>query len=275
MDAIRSRRTFGVTGERIELSFSGNAKPMADTIDPGDVEVAFDVLGWDEISLIELIQNGRTVQAWTPIASTEPAEDDVFRFRLEYGWGPMKGYQIHDWQGTVQVGGGEFRKVVPCFASDPFDEHRRKRIISSDTDRCSWESHTSRGGIFTTRNSNTVSSANDAVCFEVKGDRDTRIDIEMSCHAGNSIVATSADWGVANHRGTIQKGVTVGELLDGRVAIPMGKPSSWIVAHKAFTRRRLTCSESLILKDFQSGYVYLRVTQANGQMAWSSPVSVG
>jgi hypothetical protein len=276
MAAIRARRTFAVTGDRISVSFEGNGQPMGEVIAAGDVDVVFSVVGWDEIALIELVQDGRTVQAWTPTVATDEAEDDdVFRFRLEYGWGPMKGYHICDWKGTVQVSNGELTQSVPCFTSDPFDEHRRKRIDSVDDSHCSWQSHTSRGGVFTTRNSNTVGSANDALCFEVKGDRDTKIEIEIECHAGNSIVSTSVDWGVANHRGTVSKTVTLGELLDGRVAIPMGKPSTWIVAHRAHPRRRLEVSEGHTLRDCRPGYAYLRVTQTNGQMAWSSPVFVG
>ncbi|MEE2754609.1 MAG: hypothetical protein VX910_11550, partial [Candidatus Latescibacterota bacterium] len=170
---------------------------------------------------------------------------------------------------------GELIQLVPCFASDPFDEHRRKQSDSADTGHCSWQSHTSRGGVFTTRNSNTVGSANDAVCFEVKGDRNTQIEIEFECHAGNSIVSTSVDWSVANHRGTVSKAVTLGELLDGRVAIPMQKPSTWIVTHRAHSRRRVSVADGFTLRDGRFGYAYLRVTQTNGQMAWSSPVFVG
>ena len=276
MEAIRSRRTYGVTGDRIEVTFTANDQPMGSCVDPGDVEASFDVLGWDEIALIELIRDGRTVRAWTPPVSADQQGDDVYRFRLEYGWGPMKGYHIYEWTGAIQVEGGMLTKAVPCFASDPFDEHRRKRIDSVEADRCVWRSHTSRGGIFTTRNSNTVGSANDAVCLEVEGDLDTRIEIEIGCHAGNRILATSADFSVANHNGMVSKSVTIGELVDGRVAIRMGKPSSWIVAHRAHTRAQLTVSERFVLEDCKPGsYAYLRVTQANGQMSWSSPVFFG
>lgn len=276
MAAIRSRRTFAVTGDRISVAFQGNGRPMGEVLKPGDIDLAFEVTGWDEIALIELVQDGHTIRAWTPTVVTDKSEDDdVYRFKLEYGWGPMKGYQIYDWKGEIQVNAGEIIQSVPCFASDPFDEHRRKQVDSAGAGHCSWQSHTSRGGVFTTRNSNTVGSANDAVCFEVKGDRNTEIGIGFECHAGKSIVATSVDWSVANHRGTVSKTVTLGELLDGRIAIPMQKPSTWIVAHRAHLRRRVSVADGCTLRDVRSGYAYLRVTQTNGQMAWSSPVFVG
>ena len=66
--------------------------------------------------------------------------------------------------------------------------------------------------------------------------------------------------------------MTIRELLSGRVAMPMGKPSSWIVLHRAQLKRRLQVSETFRIDVRGPGYAYLRVTQANGQMAWSSPV---
>ncbi len=275
MQAIRDRRSYAVTGDRIAVQLRVNGRPMGSCMEPGDAEVSFEVSAWDEISLIELVGNGRTIQTWSPIASSGPDTDDVYRFRLEYGWGPMKGYHIYDWTGSVEVARGSLEESIPCFSSDPFDEHRMKVIEESSPSRSRWKSHTSRGGVFTTRNSNTVGSANDAICFEVMGNPDTEVEIEMTCHAGNSIVATSVDWGTANQRGNINRTVTIEELLGGRVAIRMGKPSSWIVVHRAQPRKRITASESVMLKDCPPGYVYLRVTQANGQMAWSSPVYLG
>ena len=276
MEAIRSRRTYGVTGDRIEVSFTANEQPMGSCVEPGDVEVSFQVQGWDEIALVELIQDGQTIRAWPSSPGTDEQADDLYRFRLEYGWGPMKGDHIHDWTGVIQVTGGTLSAAIPNFASDPFDEHRRKRIDSVAADRCVWQSHTSRGGMFSTRNSSTVGSANDAVCFELKGSHDTRIDIEIGCHASNSILSTPADFSVANHNGMVSRSVTIGELLEGRVPIPMGKPSSWIVVHRAHPRANMSMSERVELKNCRAGsYAYLRVTQANGQMAWSSPIFVG
>ncbi len=275
MKAIQTGKTYAVTGDRVELWMTADGEPMGSTLDHGDVEISFEVTGRDALSLIELVQDGRTIVSWGPEAIPGSTDDDgLYRFRVEYGWGPMKGYHVYDWTGRVEVVGGQLVDAVPCFASDPFDEHRRKEIDSLSDSSCDWHSHTSRGGVFTTRNSNSVARANDAVCFEVQGTPNTRVDLEMTCHAGNSIVATSVDWSTANHRGKVGRSFTIGELLEGRVALPMGKPSSWIVMHRAFPTTDLSFSTSVQLKNQRGSYVYLRTTQANGQMAWSSPVFI-
>ena len=98
----------------------------------------------------------------------------------------------------------------------------------------------------------------------------------MQCHAGNSIVATPVDWATANHRGSVRRSLSIGELLDGRVAVPMDMPSSWVVVHRAHPRSTLQASGGHTIREWAGpGYAYLRVTQANGQMAWSSPVFAG
>lgn len=271
MGAIRARRTIGVTGDRISVKLIVNDIQMGGCVPVGDLEGRFEVTAWDEIAQIELIHDGRMVQTWSP-ATREVSSNGIYRTRVEYGWGPMKGYHIFDWTGNVTAPNGRIIDAIPCFASDPFDEHRRKDVHLFENGDCSWKSHTSRGGVFTTRNANTAARANDAVCLEIEGGANTELALEMTCHAGNSIVATSVDWGTANHQGHVERKVTIGELLEGRVAVPMGKPSSWIVLHRARPKPSLTVTESFQLKASDPGFAYLRVTQANGQMAWSSPV---
>lgn len=275
MDAIRAGKTYAVTGDRVELWMTANGEPMGSSLGPGDLDLSFDVTGRDVLSLVELIKDSRTIMSWGPDAISGSDDDEgLYRLRVEYGWGPMKGYHVYDWTGHVEVIGGQLVNAVQCFASDPFDEHRRKEVGSVSESSCDWHSHTSRGGVFTTRNSNTVARANDAVCFEVQGSPHTRVVLEMTCHAGQSIVATNVDWSTANHRGKAGGSFTIGELLEGRAAVRMGKPSPWIVMHRAFPTADLNLNTSVQLTNVSGSYLYLRATQANGQMAWSSPIFV-
>ena len=146
MEAIRARRTYGVTGDRIEVSFTVNGQQMGSVVEPGDAEIAFEVVGRDEIALVELIRDGKTVEAWAPASSGQPeSADDTYRFRVEYGWGPMKGYHIYAWTGALEVVDGDWLNPVTCFASDPFDEHRRKEVGDHLMNTIRWQSHTSRG----------------------------------------------------------------------------------------------------------------------------------
>ena len=58
-EAIRARRTYALTGDRIEVDFAVDGAPMGATIEAGtQVEVAFAVRGRDELDVVEIIQDG-------------------------------------------------------------------------------------------------------------------------------------------------------------------------------------------------------------------------
>ena len=79
---------------------------------------------------------------------------------------------------------GRIEQLVPCFTSDPFDEERRKVANLLGETACSWKSHTSRGGVFTTRNGSTANSANGAICLEIVGNERTRLTLRVRWHLG-------------------------------------------------------------------------------------------
>jgi hypothetical protein len=276
-DAIQNRRTLAVTGDRIDAELwteggsSGSVLPSS-----ASQELHYSVSGWDTISKVELIRNNETVHSQTPEFHIT-AEDGIYRVRLEYGWGPMKGYQIFDWKGSVGVKGGTLRNAVPCFTSDPFDEQRRKKFVEINDQSCSWQSHTSRGGVFSTRNGSTACSANDAICLEIEGTADTWIDLDIHCQTRQSIMATPSDWSIANAGSSQTKSYKLGELLEGRDGFRMGAAPSWVLVHRA-----LDSSSYAVKGTYQysgdSGapaYYYLRVIEENGQMAWTSPIWFG
>jgi hypothetical protein len=62
LDAIRARRTYALTGDRIEVRFTVEGAPMGSTVRVGrEVEVAWDVRGRDELDVVELVQDGVVV----------------------------------------------------------------------------------------------------------------------------------------------------------------------------------------------------------------------
>ncbi|MDE2813678.1 MAG: hypothetical protein OXM01_11670, partial [Gemmatimonadota bacterium] len=195
-----------------------------------------------------------------------------YRLRFEWGWGPMKGYQVYDWQGRLQVGGGRFLQVVPCFSSDPFDEVRRKRVLEWDEKRCAWQSHTSRGSVFTTRNGSTAPRANDALCVEVEGTQETRIELEFDCRTSKSLLATATDWSLTGKLGGSRASFSIGELLQGRQGWRVDGLPTWIVAHRALPESLYALQGHFTDRGEMPAYYYLRVTQENGQLAWSSPI---
>ena len=267
-EAFKARRTVAVTGDRIAVEFGAGQAPMGSVV-PGARELSYRVEGWDAIDQVELVHNNRRVERVGP-APYEGGER--YRLRLEWGWGPMKGYQVFDWEGTLRVEGGRLVQTVPCFASDPFDEHKRKRIVQPDETGCQWQSHTSRGGVLTTRNGTSSARANDALCLEVAGGEDTVVELDMRCQTHTSVLATAPDWTLSPRLGHLQRRLRLGDLLQGRWGGRLEDMGSWVVAHRAVPEGLFKVEGAFAVAE--PGCYYLRVRQENGQMAWASPVWV-
>lgn len=275
-DSLLNRRTIAVTGDRILVDLNAGDFCMGSVVEARAArDLRFEVEGWDFIKQVELVRNNLPVLVQTPdYTSSSTAGRGTYRVRVEWGWGPMKGYQVFDWEGRLTVQDGALQKVVPCFCSDPFDEQRRKRILDQDASHCRWQSHTSRGGVFTTRNSMPACSANDAVCLEVSGGKKTQIAVELRCQTRKSLLSTPADWSIANSPSAQRRDFTIGELLEGSQGFSMGKTPTWVKLHRAAPQACCIASgEHRHPAGFKGpACYYVRVTQENGQMAWSSPI---
>jgi len=271
---LQSRRTLAVTGDRIAVSFAAGEAPMGSIVEEGGArDLSYRVEGWDFIKQVELVCDNVPVQVQTPdYALQKPTGEQLYRLRLEWGWGPMKGYQLYDWQGGLQVEDGRLEQVVPCFTSDPFDEHRRKRVLTRNEAGCTWQSHTSRGGIFTSRNGSTAPSANDALCLEVRGSEKTQLTIAFDCTTRESLLATMPDWTISPHRGRLERTFSLGDLLDGRQGFRLEGMPTWVVMHRAVAPHLYTLAGGYTPPSGKAACYYLRVTQENGQMAWASPL---
>ena len=271
-DALRARRTLAVTGDRIHVDFRADDAPMGSAVSDA-TEISFRVEAWDFVKQVELVRDNLPVHTrTTDYQATPHSGEDRYRIRLEWGWGPMKGYQVFDWTGAVEIDNGRIEQAVPCFASDPFDERRRKRITSRDTRRCAWQSHTSRGSLFTSRNGAASCRANDALCLEIRGTPQTRIGLEMSCETHTSLIATAPDWNLSTRLGHLRRSFTIAELLEGRQGFRVDDQATSVVVHRAIPQSQFTVVGKYAEKLEEPACYYLRVTQENGQMAWASPI---
>ena len=119
----------------------------------------------------------------------------------------------------------------------------------------------------------TACAANDALCLEVRGTEQTRIRVGLHCRTRQSILATPADWSIANAASFQERTFTIGELLAGSDGFRMGKVPSWVRMHRAVPCSLYTVSGRFGVSS-EPGFYYVRVRQENGQMAWSSPIWV-
>jgi hypothetical protein len=254
MEAIRRRRTYALTGDRIELSFSVDGHPMgADVTVSGSAEAAFDVRGRDEIDVVELIQDGRVVhRAYPTDVDPTSAPSRRVQLRFEWGWGPWADLdldRIADWEFEIEARGAGIDRLFPCLQSGPFDEDRRHRVRLRDKRSVSVTSYTGRKGGF-------------------RGNPNQSLVVDIEGSESALFVFRSTRPSAVEHT------ITLGELRTGSAAIFMGPfPAESALWHRAIddSASHVTGAFGLTVADERS-YVYLRVRQKNGQIAWSSPV---
>jgi hypothetical protein len=272
-NAITNRRTYGITGDRIRLEFFANGEPMgAEIAAVGDVRLFGTVEASDALDRIELLRDGQVIrtQCHRGKWSGEITGEQDVKVRVELGWGPRGdkgvGFPEKAWRGRLRVHDGEIRHVEKCFT-------RGGQQITTDGCTCGWTLTTGE-----TATAYPDNECQQAMVFTIHGAPDTVVELESE--------------------GTGER-YTLRDLCRGSRVLVHPEEARAVVAEKY----GLTEYENQGDKEFQNAfktlihrgvpdggyrvpfafvdhtppgthYYYLRVSQENGQMAWSSPVWV-
>jgi hypothetical protein len=255
LEAIRARRVYALTGDRIEVDFAVDDSPMGSTIEAGtQVEVAYHVAGRDELDVVEVIQDGVVVHRSYPqqaIGSKETFVEPV-QLRLEWGWGPWGALaldRITDWRMQLKVASGRIIRFFPCLQSMPFDEQRRHRFERDGERGLTIVSYTARQHAYR-------ENPNQSVVLELAGGPECRMDLELQAPVKMS-AATD-----------------LGRLMDGSEHHFTGPfPKEAFQWHRLVPLGLSSLADRVVLPvPAGRSNVYLRVRQKNGHMAWVSPV---
>ena len=259
-EAIRARRTYAATGDRITLEVTLNGQPMGAQIPvTGDREIDVRVEAQDAIAMIELVRNGRVIERHFP---EDTAPDRVrlpgrAKCRLQYGWGPWAALdlaRICDWDMTVRIAGGRFLHALGCFQSAPFDEALRDKLRVVSETEIHLRSKTSREKCF-------AEDPTKALVIELEGGPDATLIVQLKQPVEQTVTARLDD--LAEENVIHITGVFTSESLAlGRLIAP----SEYSATLRWNDRRPAPDG---------ADWYYVRVTQKNGQMAWSSPIWVG
>ena len=257
-DAIRARRTYAATGDRIVLEVTLNGRPMgSDVPATTDREIAVRVEAQDPIAMIELVRNGKVVERSFP-------EDDARRVklpgrakcRLQYGWGPWAALDLGrtcSWDMTVQLDKGRFVQALPCFQSGPYEEDMRDRLTIASDRELRLQSFTSRVKCY-------AEDPTKSLVLELEGQADSVLTVQLRQPIEQTVSARLADLiddNIVTFTGVFtSESYTVQRLIS---------PSEYAAAAVWSDRRPAA----------ESDWYYVRVTQHNGHIAWSSPIWVG
>lgn len=258
-EAIRSRRTFAATGDRIALEVSLNDQPMGSELDfVDDRLIDVRVTGQDAIHMVELIRNGRVIERYFPEDAAEAVTlPGIVKCRIQYGWGPWADLdlgRICDWEATVRIENGRFLRALPCFQAAPFDEDRRDRLRMISETELHLSSSTSRVGSY-------GEDPTKAIVIELEGSAHSDLSIELTQPSSQTINIRLEEL-IDNNLIEFTGVFTTESLVVG----PLVSPTEYTTRIQWNDRRT---------QPDETDWYYVRVTQRNGQMAWSSPIWVG
>lgn len=257
-EAIKARRTYGVNADRIELDFRLNGHWMGETIPfTAERSISVKVKGKDLVDRVEVLRNNKVIYRDHPVDRNLKKKrwDKPVLCRIEFGWGPwgdLNMTRICDWQFNVAVKNGKIVSATPCFQSGPFDENRRNKLMMLDEKSCEITSYTSRKQAYEER-------ATNSIILEIQGSPQTELTLQLT----NPCVLS------------IEKSLQ--QLTE----------SSAVTFTDAFTSESVLIHRLVFYEHYQTEFeftdklgsdmtdwYYVRVMQANGSLAWSSPIWV-
>lgn len=256
-EAINARRTYAVTGDRIHLEFTLNDRPMgAEMASTSTREIACSVEAMGEIDSVEVLKNGRVVHR--EFVPTILPEDEYpggpAKVRIQWGWGPWSSLDMADvceWEGDIEVSDEALVNATPMFQSGPYVEQLRDRLTGVTENGLSFSSFTSREDAF-------MLDATKGVILQLDGNPDTKITLSGS---------EPADFAET---------YTLAELMGSSQTIFTGPfTSESILTHRLLIPKSYELDFTWTDEDADgdsADYYMIRVTQSNGQMAWSSPI---
>ena len=258
-EAFWQRRTIAATGDRIAIGFGLNDGLLGDVLDPCDARhITEAVKAGDEIDKVELIRNNRVIRRWFP-EEPDPAQPILpgkVLLRVEFGWGPWSAFQMPrtaDWDFRMELT-GDTRILAhqPCLQSAPFDEDRRHRIEPGGPQEFHWVSYTSRAGACR-------ENPNNAMVFELDGRPDDHVRLSLTAPAEMELEYSLAELAESS-----------------RVEFTGDFPCESFLVHRLVPSAMY--AGGFKLDDSPGGegedFYYVRVTEANGHMAWASPIWV-
>lgn len=251
-DALEARRTWALTGDRIDLALSVNGVAMGGVAPPAEArDVAVAVRGGDGLDAIEILHDERVVhRASLP---PDPAPPGRVKVHLEVGWGERD--RATPWDVAVRVHRGTLHDVEPRFRGafpsvpppegEPFAPHALE--VDGNAAR------------FTTRTWPHPYSrvpASEGICLELDGDDATELEVDAN---GERFTVPLDD--LRHGARTRHVGGFVSPAVRLRRAI--GEAEFATTLH--FSHRPEHVTHDLYR---------VRVRQRNDQWAWSSPVWV-
>jgi len=258
-EALYQRRSWAMTGDRIDLKFAIDGQAMGSVVEPADgADIAVDVAAGAAIDYVDIIKNNRLLKRFSQCDfEIEPPGDTIrTKLHLELGWGPRK--KTHHWEVEFGIRSGKILQVEPRF--------RGQQVVSpleaegeSQSHYTAHRDHVSDRSVSFSAvsggNPNNFTPNMQGMCLE--------IEVPMDAVVYAVINGKTWQWPIS-------------ALVEGaRSDLTEGIESPALRIHRAALPAELKW-QCRFRDDSRAGdFYYTRVCQKNEQWAWGSPVFVG
>lgn len=249
-DAIRKRRTYALTGDRIALAYRLNDGMMGDiTMANSERHLEVSVDAGDTIDYIEVLHNNRIVHRESVLPQYQ--HDDTFKVYIEMGWAEQNG--AFAWDATFRITQGTLQGVEPRFRGHSPTANPDENEPFAYTQMTCDDAHI-HVMTHTYRNPSLHTSATEGLSLTITGSAETCITATIN----------GRDYAVR-----------LDELMTGSRTFYMGGfVSPAICFHRAVPQSEYRHRFSLTHhhQTSQRDWYYVRVRQTNNQWAWGSPI---
>ena len=276
-EAIAARRTYGVTGDRIELWWELDGTPMGGTVPAGTRTATISVDCPRPLDRVELLGQDRVVDVYahSPTWERHDTIDGRYRQLIECGWGPTRDYGdfadvVVPWTGTLGIEHGTLRSVMPRLIGTG-----QSYGLADGELRFALE--TSRDEPSAALPESVARNATQGFVVEYDANPDTQL--TMTVEERESMTFAVAD--------TVGGGQVRAYRAEGmqRIEDAFGVPerelanmdrryhvSPKVKIHRPFPVRACRADVTVDVSIARGEAVYVRVAQTDGQYAWSSPI---
>lgn len=258
-NAIYARRTFALTGDRMQLKYSLNGAAMGSQISPTNTRsIEIDLAAGGAIDYVDIVKNNTLVKRFSQTDIPQATSDGPLHTLLyvELGWGERN--KAVEWNAQVELESGEIVRVEPRFRGvevvspvegDSAEQsyYRSSHQQLSDT-KVSFQT-------VTQSNPNNSTNCSQGICLECRLDGGV-IKLELN---GQHFEFSVED---------LLKGSRTGHL--GNIDSPAFRIHQ--LPHAEEWQWQLKWEDEV--SEHTNDNYYIRVRQQNDQWAWSSPIFI-
>ncbi|OGS20665.1 MAG: hypothetical protein A2252_00780 [Elusimicrobia bacterium RIFOXYA2_FULL_39_19] len=268
--ALKERRTYAVTGDKIKLFYSVNGNPMGSVISEKEkLEAKVKIECSQALDRIELIHNGVVAETYCHRGTWERKRQKkgIYKILNEFGWGLSGDYGFKDseiqWNGRIEVLNGRLLGVEPRFVNIG------QWVKLTGKNSCTFKMISNR---------KTLLRAIQGLILEVEGSETTSFKIDVNSRKIIfALKEIENETKLFHYDNNIAQGfkkyfnVEKSELKNPdtffhnaeKVKIGQAYPESAYIKEVVFKNLPVNKGRN---------YYYIRASQIDGQMAWSSPV---